>query len=45
MTLILARQHSNQGLSFAYLFQNSYFIFVKQSSHVYFMLSLVFFPF
>lgn len=44
MTLILA-QHSNHELSFAYLFQNSYFVFVKQSSHVYFMLSLVFFPF
>lgn len=41
----MARQCANQGISFSYLFENSYFIFVKESSHVDFMLSMIFFFF
>lgn len=43
ITLILARQHSNQLNPFSYLFQNSYFIFLEESSHVYFMTNIFFF--
>lgn len=43
ITLVLARQHSNQWIPFSYLFQNSFFVFLKESSHVYSMLSMIFF--